>query len=43
VQEQKNHIVVEDERCPRDDRYIERLGSHNPFLEKDNPDRWPLT
>ncbi len=36
------HIVVADERSPRDGRYIERLGSHNPFLEKDNPARVTL-
>ena len=33
------HIVVTDERSPRDGRYIERIGSHNPFLDHDNPAR----
>lgn len=32
-------IVVADERSPRDGRYIEQLGSHNPFLDHDNPNR----
>jgi len=33
------HIVVTDERNPRDGKYIERLGSHDPFLDKENPSR----
>ena len=32
-------IVVADSRKARDGRFIERLGSYNPMLEKDNPDR----
>jgi len=32
-------IVVTDSRMPRDGRYIERLGTYNPLLEKDNPER----
>jgi small subunit ribosomal protein S16 len=28
-------IVVADERCPRDGRYIENLGQYNPRAEKD--------
>ncbi|MEI8320657.1 MAG: 30S ribosomal protein S16 [Alphaproteobacteria bacterium] len=33
------HIVVTDERNPRDGKYIERLGSHDPFLDRENPSR----
>ena len=32
-------IVVADSRSPRDGRFIERLGSYNPLLAKDNPER----
>jgi small subunit ribosomal protein S16 len=32
-------IVVADSRKPRDGRYLERLGSYNPMLEKDDPAR----
>jgi small subunit ribosomal protein S16 len=32
-------IVVADSRKPRDGRFIERIGTYNPMLEKDNPDR----
>lgn len=32
-------IVVADSRKARDGRFIERLGTYNPMLEKDNPDR----
>ncbi len=32
-------IVVADSRRARDGRFIERLGSYNPMLEKDNPQR----
>ncbi|MDY0291983.1 MAG: 30S ribosomal protein S16 [Desulfuromonadaceae bacterium] len=28
-------IVVADERCPRDGRYIENLGQYDPRAEKD--------
>ena len=28
-------IVVADERCPRDGRYIENLGQYNPRAEKE--------
>ncbi|MDY6943475.1 MAG: 30S ribosomal protein S16 [Pseudomonadota bacterium] len=43
------HIVVADSRCPRDGRYIERLGFFNPQasgeeeslrLDKDRIDYW---
>lgn len=32
-------IVVADKRMPRDGRYIERLGTFNPLLAKDNEQR----
>lgn len=32
-------IVVSDSRMPRDGRFLEKLGSYNPMLAKDNPDR----
>ncbi len=32
-------IVVADSRFPRDGRFIERLGTYDPMLAKDNPDR----
>ena len=32
-------IVVADSRSPRDGRFIERLGTYNPMLPKDNGDR----
>ncbi|NQU69071.1 MAG: 30S ribosomal protein S16 [Rhodospirillales bacterium] len=32
-------IVVADSRKPRDGRFIERIGSYNPMLEKGSPDR----
>ncbi len=32
-------IVVADARAPRDGRYIERIGSYNPLLAKDDPNR----
>ncbi len=32
-------IVVADSRMPRDGRFIERIGSYNPMLPKDHPDR----
>ena len=35
-------IVVADSRSPRDGRFIERVGSYNPLLGKDNPDRIKL-
>ncbi len=35
-------IVVADSRSPRDGRFIERLGSYNPLLAKDNPERVKL-
>ncbi|WP_420393765.1 30S ribosomal protein S16 [Acuticoccus sp.] len=35
-------IVVADVRAPRDGRFIEKLGSYNPMLAKDNPERVTL-
>ena len=32
-------IVVADARSPRDGRYIERLGTYNPMVAKDNESR----
>jgi small subunit ribosomal protein S16 len=33
------HIVVADARCPRDGRFIERLGYFNPLMPKDKTER----
>jgi small subunit ribosomal protein S16 len=33
------YIVVADAASPRDGRYIEQIGTHNPLLPKDNADR----
>ena len=35
-------IVVADSRSPRDGKFIERIGSYNPLLAKDNPERIKL-
>ena len=35
-------IVVADSRMPRDGRYIERVGTYNPMLPKEHPDRLEL-
>jgi len=32
-------IVVADSRSPRDGRFMDRLGSYDPLLPKDSPDR----
>ena len=32
-------IVLADSRAPRDGRFIERLGTYNPLLSKDNDQR----
>ena len=32
-------IVAADVRSPRDGRYLERLGTYNPMLSKDDPNR----
>ena len=36
------YIVVADSTSPRDGRYIEQIGTHNPLLPKDNVDRVKL-
>src|SRR5919107_952878 len=35
-------VVVADSRAPRDGRFIEKLGTYNPLLAKDSPDRVKL-
>lgn len=35
-------IVVAEATAPRDGRFIERLGSYNPMLPSDHPDRVKL-
>jgi len=35
-------IVAADSRSPRDGRYIERLGTYNPMVAKDHPERVTL-
>ena len=32
-------IVLADSRAPRDGKFIERLGTYNPLLSKDNDQR----
>jgi len=32
-------IVIADERAPRDGRFIEKIGTYNPMLPKDNENR----
>ena len=32
-------VVVADSRSPRDGRFIEKVGTYNPLLAKDSPDR----
>jgi small subunit ribosomal protein S16 len=36
------YIVVADSNSPRDGRYIEQIGSHNPLLPKDSAERVKL-
>jgi small subunit ribosomal protein S16 len=36
------YIVVAESSSPRDGRYIEQIGTHNPLLSKDNADRVKL-
>lgn len=33
------HIVVSDSRSPRDGKFIEKVGSYNPMLAKDDANR----
>ena len=35
-------IVVSDVRSPRDGKYLEQIGTYNPLLAKDNPERVKL-
>src|SRR6476659_10771829 len=35
-------IVVTDSRSPRDGRFIEKVGTYNPLLAKDSPERGKL-
>jgi small subunit ribosomal protein S16 len=35
-------IVVSDVRAPRDGRFIEKIGTYNPMLAKDHPERVTL-
>jgi len=36
------HIVLADSRAPRDGRFIEQVGSYNPMLARENPERVKL-
>lgn len=36
------HIVVADSRSPRDGRFIEKVGSYNPMLKREDPTRVQL-
>jgi small subunit ribosomal protein S16 len=35
-------IVVSDARAPRDGKYLEQIGTYNPLLAKDSPERVKL-
>ena len=35
-------VVIADVRSPRDGRFLERVGSYNPLLSKDDPNRVKL-
>jgi small subunit ribosomal protein S16 len=35
-------VVAADERAPRDGRFIEKLGTYNPLLKSDDPQRVTL-
>ena len=35
-------IVIADVRAPRDGRFIEKVGTYNPMLAKDHPERVTL-
>lgn len=32
-------IIVTDSRNPRDGNFLEKIGTYNPLLEKENPER----
>jgi small subunit ribosomal protein S16 len=36
------HIVAADSRSPRDGRYLEKVGTYNPMLPKEDPKRVTL-
>jgi small subunit ribosomal protein S16 len=36
------NIVIADSRSPRDGRFIERVGTYNPMVERSHPDRVTL-
>ncbi len=36
------HIVAADSRAARDGSYLEKVGSYNPMLQRDNPERVKL-
>jgi len=36
------HVVVADSRSPRDGKFIEKIGTYNPLLEKGNKDRFQV-
>ncbi len=36
------HIVAADSRFPRDGRYLEKVGTYNPMLAKEDPKRVSL-
>jgi len=35
-------VVIADERSPRDGRFIEKVGTYNPLLAAENPERVKL-
>ncbi len=35
-------LVVTNSRSPRDSKFLEKLGTYNPLLGKDNPKRYTL-
>ncbi|MBT4219219.1 MAG: 30S ribosomal protein S16 [Rhodospirillaceae bacterium] len=36
------HLVIADSRSPRDGRFIEQVGTYNPMVAKDHPERLVL-
>jgi small subunit ribosomal protein S16 len=36
------HVVIADSRSPRDGRFIEQVGTYNPMVAKDHPERLTL-
>lgn len=35
-------VIVTSSRSPRDSNFIEKIGTYNPLLAKDNPDRMKM-